>query len=389
MYVYVSQDDQLAQLLGAAIAALDIADADFAAAEARYRALAEFLCSYWADARPDGAVYPQGSMRLGTVTRLIHRNDEYDLDIVCRRDLLKESIAQAGLKADVGHGLDLFVKSEPDGLPELDDEGKRCWTLKYPGCQFHLDVLPALPDVKALPNGIILTDTELRNWQYSNPIEYADWFHGVMRTEWLDKAIRIAENKGIDVADVPAWTVKTTLQRTVQALKRHRDIFFADDLDNRSASVIITTLAAQAYTPAGTLYDVLAGITAKMPSLVQCVNGTYLVCNPVQKGENFADRWQKHPERAERFFQWMEQAQADFADLGAQRGLHHILEKTAATFGSRAAEGAEEAFGTGLRESRRAGRLGMLPGAATLVPGARRTVPDHHFHGDPATAPQA
>ena len=387
--MYVSQSDQLAELLGTAIAALDISDADFAAAEARYLALAEFLGSHWADARADGAVYPQGSMRLGTVTRLIHRNDEYDLDIVCRRDLLKESVTQAGLKAEVGHGLELFIKSEPDGSPDLDDEGKRCWTLTYPGCQFHLDVLPALPDVKAVPDGIILTDTELRYWQYSSPIKYADWFHGVMRAEWLTRAASVAESKSIDIADVPAWSVKTTLQRTVQALKRHRDIFFAEDLHNRTASVIVTTLAAQAYSPGGSLYDLLADITAKMPYLVRHENGMYLVCNPVQEQENFADRWQKHPERAERFFQWMEQAGSDFADLGAQRGLDRILEKTATAFGSRAAETAEEAFGTGLQESRRTGRLGILPGAATLIPGARRRVPDHHFHGDTANAPQA
>jgi len=385
MDVLASQEDQLARLLGGAIAALDISDADFLAAEARYHEVAGFLCGYWADARAAGAVYPQGSMRLGTVTRLFHRNDDYDLDLVCRRDLLKESITQAGLKADVGHCLELFVKSEPEGSPELDDEGKRCWTLAYPGYDFHLGVLPALPDLQAEPNGILLTDTDLRNWQYSNPADYADWFHDTMRQEWLDKASRVAASNGMDVADLPAWSVKTALQRTVQALKRHREIYFAEDLHNRTASIIITTLAAQAYAGEGGLYEVLADITAKMPALVQYVNGIYTVCNPVQENENFADRWQKHPERAERFFQWMEQARADVIDLGTDRGVGRILEKTAATLGRRAADGAEAAFGGGLRDSRRTGQLGMLPGAATLVTGAGLTVPDHHFPVIPRT----
>lgn len=387
--MHISQDDQLGQLLGVAIADLDIPDEQFEAADARYKALAKFLCAYWGDDRTGGAVYPQGSMRLGTVTGLIHRNDEYDLDLVCRRDLLKGSITQAELKTDVGYGLELYVDSEPEGDPELDDEGKRCWTLSDGFYPFHLDVLPALPDVEAEPNGLILTDTELRMWQHSNPIDYADWFHGVMRTEWLRKAARLAENKGMHVADVPTWKVKTALQRTVQALKRHRDIFFTDDLHNRTASVIITTLAAQAYMPDGSLYEVLAYITGKMPYLVQLENGVYTVPNPVQPQENFADRWKNHPERAQRFFQWMERAQADFAALGAQRGLDQILEKTAGVFGTRPAERAEEAFGTGLLESRRAGRLGVIPGTATLISSAPRPARRHSFHGDPQRSPQA
>lgn len=381
-HMYVSQADQIEQLLGAAIAALDIPDADFAAAEARYQSLGDFLRDYWADDRTDGAVYLQGSGRLGTVTGLIHRNDEYDLDLVCRRDLLRESITQAELKADVGHGLELFVKSEPEGSPELDEEGKRCWTLLYPGHSFHLDVLPGLPNPEAKPNGILLTDTELHPWQKSNPVDYATWFHEVMKTEWLQKARRFAESNRMSVEDVPRWRVKTTLQRTVQALKRHRDIYFTDDLHNRTASVIITTLAARAYRPGGTLYEVLADVTKKLPELVQRDNGVYVVSNPVQPEENFADRWQKHPERAERFFQWIEHAQAHFAAIGAQRGLDRILEVTSSAFGSRPAQRAEEALGVGLHESRRAGRLSMLPGTATLVSGTTRPVRPHAFHGD-------
>jgi hypothetical protein len=380
--VYSNQDDQLELLLEAAIGALDIPDAAFVTAEARYRELGDFLGDYWSDSHADGVVYPQGSMRLGTVTGLIHRNDEYDLDVVCRRDLLKESLTQSQLKADVGYGLELFVKSEPEDDPTLDDEGKRCWTLKYPGHSFHLDVLPALPDLEEQPNGIILTDTELREWQHSNPIDYADWFHRVMRAEWLQEALRFAESNRIQIDDVPHWKVKTTLQRSVQALKRHRDIFFTDDLHNRTASIIITTLAGQAYKPGGNLYAVLADVTAKMPSLVRYDDGVYTVRNPVQPKENFADRWQTHPDRAERFFRWMEQAQADFAALGAERGLDRILEKTATAFGTRPAYRAAEVFGTRLRDSRQAGQLGVTAGAATLIPGASRAVRPHHFHGD-------
>ena len=46
----------------------------------------------WDEHPDDGSVYPQGSMRLGTITRNIHRNDEIDIDLVALRDGPKTSI---------------------------------------------------------------------------------------------------------------------------------------------------------------------------------------------------------------------------------------------------------------------------------------------------------
>lgn len=376
-----TRGEQLDQFLDTAIEQLDISAADYELALSYYHDLGTFLADYWADCPAGGCIYPQGSMRLGTVTRIIHRNDEYDLDAVCRRDLTKTSTSQSGLKEEVGDGLDLFVKSEPAGLPWLD-EGQRCWTLDYPEQPFHLDVLPSLPDPDEAPNGIIITDTTLWNWQRSNPIDYADWFHRRMKVEWEYRRARYAENKGIDVAEVPKWRVKTTLQRSVQALKRHRDIFFIEDLEDRTASIIITTLAAKAYRGHGGLYDVLRDIVGKMPELVEYENGLYAVYNPVQPEENFADRWRKHPRRAARFFEWMKQAQADFAQVGNEFGMDKIHDATARALGDRPARRAAGAIGASLFNGRKAGDVGMLGSTGTLAVGAGRPAADHTFYGD-------
>lgn len=376
-----TRGEQLDQFLGTAIEQLDISPADNERALGYYHDLGTFLADHWADCTAGGCIYPQGSMRLGTVTRVIHRNDEYDLDAVCRRDLAKTSISQAGLKEEVGDALDLFVKSEPDGLPSRD-EGKRCWTLHYLGQPFHLDVLPSLPDPDEEPNGIILTDTTLWKWQHSNPIDYADWFYLRMKTEWEYRRAIYAETRDMDVAAVPQWAVKTTLQRSVQALKRHRDIFFAEDLEDRTASIIITTLAATAYRGQGGLYEVLGDIVGKMPGLVEDENGIYTVYNPVQPEENFADRWQTHPRRAKRFFEWMTQAKADFAQVGSDLGLDRVHDAAVSALGERPARRAAEAIGSGLFENRKSGRLGMLAATGTLTVGAGRTGGKHTFHGD-------
>jgi hypothetical protein len=371
------RNKQLDQLLGTSIADFDIPDAIYQRAVDRYEDVGAWLSDYWVASPTDGMVYPQGSVRLGTMVQPVNSHDEYDVDLVCRRDIAKESTTQAALKLDVGTGLNSYVGSGPDGTPSRS-EGKRCWTLHYPREPFHIDILPALPDVEGRDNAILLTDKDLREWQHSNPIDYASWFHGRMRQEFIQ-----AMAKQMDVADVPDWKVKTTLQRTVQALKRHRDMLFFERSQDRPASIIITTLAAKAYSTGGTLYEVLLDVTTRMPGLVERRNGVYWVANPVQPEENFADRWRTHPGRDRSFFEWMEQAQADFGGYGADLGVDRMLEKIAKSFGEGPANRAGEALGSGLSRAREAGLLGMGAGTGLLGTATRRPVPQHTFHGDP------
>src|SRR6266540_1371667 len=119
--MYTNRDEQLNQLLHTSIESLDISDQEYKLAVSRYEAVGASLADYWHGSSPGGEVYPQGSMRLGTVTRNIHRNDEIDIDLVARRDLEKTSTSQTELKADAGHGLDLFVKSDPEGSPSKEE----------------------------------------------------------------------------------------------------------------------------------------------------------------------------------------------------------------------------------------------------------------------------
>ena len=40
----------------------------------------------------------------------------------------------------------------------------------------------------------------------------------------------------------------------------------------------------------------------------------FYIENPSYKGENFADKWNTHPERADAFFQWLYTARKDLVD---------------------------------------------------------------------------
>jgi hypothetical protein len=375
------RNQQLDELLGTSIAEFDIPDPVYARAIARYDHLAHWLAGYWPDSHAGGEVYTQGSIRLGTVTRPVNPRDEYDVDLVCRRDLLETSTTKQGLKADIGLGLAQYVATDPDGTPKRH-EGNRCWTLEYPGEPFHMDVLPALPDTDAIPNGILLTDRDLREWQRSNPVDYATWFRERMVAEltMLREASAIA--KRMDIEGVPEWQVKTTLQRTVQALKRHRDLYFADAPKDRPASIIITTLAAMACGGEGSLFEVLVDVVESMPSFIEDRAGILWIPNPVQPKENFADRWRNHPDHARRFFDWIERAQHDFAGIGEERGLDRIVTKLAESFGQDPADRAGERFGTGIKNARDRGLLGISGGTAMLGAAQSRPVPGHTFHGD-------
>lgn len=380
-----SNHHQLDDLLGTSIRDFDIPGPVFELAVARYEDLGAWLARYWHASPTDGVVYPQGSFRLGTVVQPVTGHDEYDVDLVCRRDLAQASTTQVALKDDCGNGLAGYVAHGADWSPTLTS-GKRCWTLDDPIEKFHMDVLPAIPNVKAAPNGILLTDRDLREWQSSNPIDYADWFHRCMREEYLRVREATAVFKRMDVVDVPEWQVKTTLQQTTQALKRHRDLFFAEMPDDKPASIIITTLAALAYRAGGTIFEVLVDVTTKMPTLVMTRDGVYWVANPVQPDENFADRWRGHPEKVEAFFRWIAQAQVDFNGFGTRMGsgLDRVYEGFTKSFGERSARKALDALGTGTRSAREGERLGMAAGTGLLAATTARPtrpIPNHTFHG--------
>jgi hypothetical protein len=327
-----------------------------------------------------GAIYPQGSFRLGTAVRPVHKGGEYDIDLVCRREIARDSTTQIQLKREVGAALSSFVASRPEGIPTLS-EGKRCWTLNYPKDPFHLDALPAIPDEEAPPDGILLTDRDVKAWQRSNPIAYADWFFAVMEEEFAEQRGLLAAQMQVD--EVPDWRIRTTLQRVVQALKRHRDIYFAERSDVAPASIIVTTLAGRAYRGPGDLFDVLVSVATGMPEFVEVRNGVDWVPNPVQPEENFADRWAGRPERRGAFFEWMDVVQRDVASIGDFVGVDRILMRVAELFGEDVANGGGSALGQDYRRARERGDLRMAPRTGTLSSASSGiAVRGHTFHGD-------
>jgi hypothetical protein len=67
------------------------------------------------------------------------------------------------------------------------------------------------------------------------------------RSEELQRRlVEAALKRHVNVADVPEWEVRTTLQRVVQVLKWHCMLRFATDPDNRPPSILITATGCAA-----------------------------------------------------------------------------------------------------------------------------------------------
>jgi hypothetical protein len=373
----------ISRLLRDTVVELDIPLELHQAATREYERVGNWLAAN-ADGHSGWVVHPQGSFLLNTVV-LPSGSDEYDVDTVCRREITKESTTQAKLKHEVGDVLSEYVDAHrhlPDG-PKGRKERKRCWTLGYPhSLRFHLDVLPAIPNTDAGPTAILITDRELRAWQFSDPLAFAAWFKRQAEAEAVAKRLRLAEATHTAPEAIPEWEIKTTLHRVVQVLKLHRNEHFRDDLDARPASVLITTLAAHAYRGERDLYEAVLETVELMPQYVQHTADGLLVANPVEPRENFADRWRQHPHLATRFFGWLEQLGEDLRDAESHRGLDKVAARLSESFGAQPVEKAVGRLGDTYRKTRENGRLGFAATSGLLSTTGAIPVRNHDFYGD-------
>lgn len=337
--------DEFRRFLQGLAEALDISETQYEAAVKHYEAVGDWLNKEDSPiAAHDPQIFPQGSFRLGTMIKPINDTDDYDIDLVCEiKRLSKQLVTQKQLKDMVGDRLKANERYQ-----KMLEEKNRCWRLQYAdSARFHMDILPAIPDhdtngiahmigVNLAATAILITDKDLREWQRSNPVGYAEWFKERMRVQFNAQRMQLAESIRANVEEIPEYKVKTTLQRSIQILKRHRDIMFEGDQDDRPISIIISTLAARAYNNEADLLDALQNIVNQMPGLIERdEEGNALVENPVNPLENFADKWKKHPEREAKFRQWLHEVQAALDSALRADSLLDMTEGLKPRFGDR------------------------------------------------------
>lgn len=320
---------------------LEISEHRYQQAEGRYQSLGEWLN------RPESTirqyapqVHVQGSFGLGTVTPPLTESDEYDIDAVCEfRLLTKRETTQKKLKQLLEVEMRAYARAHSMSKPL--EEHRRCWRQRYADeAQFHIDVTPSVLngtelasmlkaralDTSLANTGISITDIEhpfyeiiCNDWQRSNPRGFLKWFLRRMAAPYERRKNKLPGN-GIyaGTEEIPDYRIRTPLQQSIMILKRHRDIMFIDRNDDKPISIILTTLAAHSYQGEERISDALFAILSKMDSFIkQAPDGTFIIENPSDPLENFADKWKTHPERALAFRQWLTQVREDFATIAA------------------------------------------------------------------------
>lgn len=337
-------------LLACVIEHIDIPESLYDKAAARHRSLGEFLKRDSSGVKHfDPDIRPQGSFRFGTVTRPIFKDDKYDLDNVCVLTKLgKSDMTQQELKEL--YGAELREYARQNNMLSPLEECNRCWRLHYADeVSFHLDSLPSIPEEYVIIEGlrqagvpedlarlaIAITDRrhlqyseKTRKWPSSNPRGFAAWFE---QQAALGRPLGFSKEGVLaTIEDVPPYRWKTPLQRSIQILKRHRDVMFRDNRDLAPISMIITNLAAHAYGGENDLFTALTNIVAKMSDFVR--DERPRVPNPADPAEDYADKWTKDPRLERNFWSWHSAVKSDVAKLPGLLGSGALSRETKRLF---------------------------------------------------------
>lgn len=347
------------RLLSELVADLDLPDSAYETAVRRYENIGEWLGREDSScAKFDPHIFPQGSFRLGIAIKPLSGLEEYDLDLACnlRSGVDSNTHTQKNLKELVGAELELYRNAR--NIKQPLEAKHRCWRLEYAdSLKFHMDIVPCVPESEIRKKSLVLameshgiveslaqrvaelavgiTDDrhlnysqKVSDWLISNPEGYAEWFESNMHPT-QEGLMLTCESAQVD--EMPMFKTKTPLQRIVQILKRHRDKMFADNPDSKPISVIITTLAASAYSGGSSLESALKEVLLGLKEFIKSDSNEVL--NPVNPNENFADRWSmpayKNLELKKNFHNWVHQVNRDFEFLLESNELEMITESLA------------------------------------------------------------
>ena len=370
---------QVDRLLRCICSQIQITKSQYGLAQQLYRSVGGFLSdgrSPLAGYRP--SIYSQGSFRIGTTNRP-KGQEEFDLDFVCE-------FASWPLRSG---GPDRLLQELYDCIWKITDFRqivelkKRCVRLKSAG-NFHMDILPAIPDPHKGASCIKIPDRELHSWMDSNPKGFADWF------EHIAAAKQTCDRKSVEpIPEHESAEQKETLKLVVQLMKRARDIVFAGKQfkkDLAPASIILTTLAAELYRGEGSVNQTVSLILSRILYRIEDSKpGTLTVVNPKNPDEIFSEQWEQEPESYRQFVLWIRRFIDTWSRLQKQQGLPKIKLELEKLFGENVAQRAFSELAEQFEKDRRNGILGITPGMGLVnVSTAPKSIPikSNTFHGE-------
>lgn len=291
------------------------------------------LCKYLGDKGLDSDFQPQGSFLIGTTIKPYRdgKNHDYDLDVLAVLKRNKKETSSKSVKNDVGD----LIKESGLYADKLKKEDRNCWTLKYAevsnGIGFSLDVVPAVDELDEIKNEMIISGVDFSianktvaitdkkdsyDWLTSNPLGFGDWFLDIsnrhltndMKSEQYNDMPYDIRALFASVEEIPVYYYRSNLQRAVQFIKRHRDIYFdrSNLRDDKPSSILISALVADCVkekwflSVSEIIKSFVIGYKNKTISIMQ--NGKVL--NPVDLRENLVEGYTV--KRMELMDRWVE-----------------------------------------------------------------------------------
>lgn len=343
----------------AIIEKLDISTTMHQNAVSKYESITKHLESNGIEAD----MYPQGSFALGTVIRPITKdpNAAYDLDFICQIRKCRDQQTAEELHNEVEN---ILKQSNLYGGKLKTYE--KCITIEYADIGdigFSIDIVPAAGETDEIKKHLStksespqLIDTAIAipkacnsgfDWAFNNPKGYRTWFEEINlpfkeTVAAHQRQILFEANRSIfaSVEDIPHEMIRSSIQRVIQLLKYHRNVYYSSFNDGdatKPISAIISTLVASvAATQHKTIsvfellncvlnefvtYSQYQNLTEKLffqkfPSknLIYKENGKWFMKNPAHPEDNLADQWNQDSDIPQRFFRWIAAAKEDLLD---------------------------------------------------------------------------
>lgn len=361
----MNNNEKLGRIFDELANELNITNTMLEKAETAYSALGEYIRS--SNQEWDVSVYPQGSFELGTVVKPLNEDQQYDVDLVV---LVKDPILNAKtLRVNIRN----LLMNHGRYVGKIEDK-KPCIRIQYAeSSQFHMDVACAIDGL--LPDTNIeisrLEDQERYYFETSNPKGYVDWFKTKMSYQKVFEEYRSFQHKAeTEIEELKLTSVRTPLQKAVQILKRHRDIYFSnqDDDKYKPSSIIITTLCSLSYNYSlsniehkGNIYLTIKNMLDQFQNFISFnMTDGYVLSNPSQTDENFLKKWKFDVQYKIQFDKWLNQARKDIIlnpETFIESSIEKLSESIYKSFGKEVGTEALKRYGE---------RIGLLANSGAL-----------------------
>lgn len=342
------------------IASLDISPTMYRNAVEKYKAITRFL----SDCGIEADMYPQGSFAFGTIVRPNAKDPDasYDLDFICQVKGNRASISPSELRKKIENAL--TSSGIYGGKLTVYEE---CFTVEYAdinGVGFTIDIVPATDETYENKNRLIkksraphLIDTAIaipkhngeRNysWLTNNPKGFRTWFDEInepflnsSRASYRQRLFEENRTVYASVEEIPHEMERSALQRVIQILKYHRDIYyskFRDGDDIKPISAIINAVTAQIssqYNPNCNVFELLEFVLNELNiyaqqqqltfkqfadvygnrAVLSRQDGKWYIANPANPEDNLADKWNQDDRIPKNFFKWVNTVQSDLIE---------------------------------------------------------------------------